>query len=261
MSNVSLPPELVPKFQKDLRTVTDAGKSTLEKRLRSLKIDTVGKRNETRIMLDLVLQSHIMTYADAIATRSAQFFNECTEAQGLHLSPARNSIVGFDRKATEVAVKAISNNDDPEVVIQQTLNRFDYEMRRISHAVVYENAWTADDILRAQHDAKKQTDDDPAPRRRYRPRTPAYHRVRFARVPTGRETCDFCITLASRGFVYYSRDSAQLYGHMHANCDCVIVPSFVGAAVEIAGYDVDDLYEKYLETRFAPGGSASGRSR
>lgn len=260
MSSFTLPPQLVPQFQADLRKVTDAGKETLAQRLRNLQFDTVNKKNEARILLNMVLDSHISTYADAIATRAAQFFDEVAQAQGLNVRPARN-VVGFDRKATEIAVKAITNHDKREVVEQQLLNRFDYEMRRISHAVIYENAWEVDDTLKAQEQSRQSQKQSQKPAYGYGNKPKSYHRVRFARVPSGRETCDFCITLASRGFVYHSKDSADLYGHMHANCDCIIVPSFVGAAVSIAGYDVNKLYDQYLETRFAPGGSASDRKR
>ncbi|WP_018686525.1 hypothetical protein [Actinokineospora enzanensis] len=45
-------------------------------------------------------------------------------------------------------------------------------------------------------------------------------RVRWARVPTGRETCAFCWLLASRGPVYRSGDMT----HWHDRCDCLVVP-------------------------------------
>ena len=48
----------------------------------------------------------------------------------------------------------------------------------------------------------------------------------FARVPTGFETCTFCLMLASRGAVYHSRKSAGEFRHFHRNCDCKVVPSF-----------------------------------
>lgn len=64
--------------------------------------------------------------------------------------------------------------------------------------------------------------------------------VRFARVPVGAETCAFCIMLASRGFVYYSKESATGNGHVHPNCDCKIVPGFDGDVIE--GYD-PSVYE------------------
>lgn len=42
--------------------------------------------------------------------------------------------------------------------------------------------------------------------------------TRYARVPTGEETCDFCIMLASRGPVYHTEESAGAYDHYHAHC-------------------------------------------
>ena len=50
--------------------------------------------------------------------------------------------------------------------------------------------------------------------------------ARFARVPTGFETCTFCLMLASRGAVYHTRKSAGEWKHFHRGCDCKIVPSF-----------------------------------
>lgn len=52
--------------------------------------------------------------------------------------------------------------------------------------------------------------------------------VRFARVPTGRETCAFCFMLATRGAVYHTRTSAGEMGQYHSHCDCKIVPGFGG---------------------------------
>lgn len=50
--------------------------------------------------------------------------------------------------------------------------------------------------------------------------------ARFARVPTGFETCTFCLMLASRGAVYHTRRSAGEFKHFHRGCDCKVVPSF-----------------------------------
>lgn len=73
--------------------------------------------------------------------------------------------------------------------------------------------------------------------------------VRFARVPMGTETCDWCIMLASRGFVYYSQESAE-HG-MHLHCDCIVVPG-VNGQTEIDGYDPDSLYRQWRESGFMP---------
>ena len=50
----------------------------------------------------------------------------------------------------------------------------------------------------------------------------------FARVPTGTETCTFCLMLASRGAVYHTRKTAGEWRHFHRGCDCKVVPSFEG---------------------------------
>ncbi len=50
--------------------------------------------------------------------------------------------------------------------------------------------------------------------------------VRFARVPTGHETCSFCLMLSSRGAVYHTRQTAGEFKHFHRRCDCKVVPGF-----------------------------------
>src|SRR5690606_20920126 len=69
----------------------------------------------------------------------------------------------------------------------------------------------------------------------------------WARVPTGAETCAFCLMLASRGFDYSSEAAAGGGGDehkFHADCDCQVVPTWDKGA-RLDGYDPDALYEKY----------------
>lgn len=65
--------------------------------------------------------------------------------------------------------------------------------------------------------------------------------VRYARVPSGAETCDFCLMLASRGFVY--RSQATALSHVHSDCDCRIIPGWSGDEVE--GYDPSEIYDRW----------------
>ena len=58
--------------------------------------------------------------------------------------------------------------------------------------------------------------------------------MRFARVPTGRETCGWCYMLASRGFGYTSAQAAS--AGSHEGCDCLVVPGADGKTV-VEGYD------------------------
>lgn len=67
--------------------------------------------------------------------------------------------------------------------------------------------------------------------------------VRFARIPQGGETCTFCAMLASRGFVYWSRETAGEFNHYHAHCRCLIVPDDGSGKVE--GYDPDEWYSRW----------------
>ena len=71
----------------------------------------------------------------------------------------------------------------------------------------------------------------------------------FARVPTGTETCTFCLMLASRGAVYHSRKTAGEWRHFHRGCDCKVVPSFEGDpdAELVQGVKPKELYERYKQ--------------
>lgn len=67
----------------------------------------------------------------------------------------------------------------------------------------------------------------------------------WARDPSGRDTCSFCLILASRGAVYGSKVAAG--GDMnkyHGKCDCTPVPVWQESDLP---YDPDAIYEKYLD--------------
>lgn len=77
---------------------------------------------------------------------------------------------------------------------------------------------------------------------------------RFGRVPTGAKTCAWCSLLASRGFVYLTRESAGIVASdYHDDCDCQIVPEWGSGSSHIAGYDPDRLYDQYLQARDTSG--------
>lgn len=67
---------------------------------------------------------------------------------------------------------------------------------------------------------------------------------RYARVPSGRVTCAFCIMLASRGWEYKSEESAGGGDHRyHPHCDCMIIPSW--GKIKLKDYDPDVYYQQY----------------
>lgn len=84
--------------------------------------------------------------------------------------------------------------------------------------------------------------------------------VRYARVPSGGETCQFCFMLCSRGYVYRSADSGSF--HAHANDRCELVPQFKAGTAKVKGYDPDHMAALWAEASDAVGsydGDASGK--
>ena len=71
-----------------------------------------------------------------------------------------------------------------------------------------------------------------------------YRKPKYARVPSGAETCAWCWSLAGLGFQYKSAESAS---HSHSNCDCVIVPSWGDSGVE--GYDSEYYANMFRSAR------------
>lgn len=78
--------------------------------------------------------------------------------------------------------------------------------------------------------------------------------MRYARIPTGPDTCDWCLMLASRGFVYYTEADARAGNHQ--SCDCVCCPGRGGNsfndATQVEGYDPDEYYQLWRESGFMP---------
>ena len=71
-----------------------------------------------------------------------------------------------------------------------------------------------------------------------------YRKPKYARVPSGAETCAWCWSLAGLGFQYKSAESAS---HSHSNCDCVIVPSWDDSGAE--GYDSEYYANMFRSAR------------
>lgn len=138
--------------------------------------------------------------------------------------------------ATDGAVRAfmqdIVDGKGSNSVIRKCLERLDYETKRAAATCVEKNA---------RRDPSK---------------------PRYARIPAGNDTCDFCIMLASRGPVYRSEASAGALDHFHTNCRCQVVPMWntyeigpsrrASATTEVEGYDPDVLYERYVDMMLDP---------
>ena len=80
-------------------------------------------------------------------------------------------------------------------------------------------------------------------------------RAKWARVPSGAETCAFCLMVASRGFVYRSEQTASKDASgekYHGDCRCMPVPDWSRDPV-LEGYDPKSMYEVYNAAVMATG--------
>lgn len=88
---------------------------------------------------------------------------------------------------------------------------------------------------RVDHEVKRSANLATATLAQMDPRKP-----KWARVPSGHETCGFCIMLASRGYEHHSEETAS---HAPPHCDCRVVQGYEGAQIE--GYDPDVYYRAW----------------
>ena len=178
---------------------------------------TPGNIAECRDLVVQALQSVLPAYTSMAAQASADFYDS---ARMLSIGEAMGAeaISGYNPAAMEGAIKAfvqkVVDGKPKETFDNLVLSRVDYEMRRSANYCV---------VVNGQRD----------------PRKPKY-----ARVPTGAETCDFCLMLASRGFVYHTESSAAV-DHTHEHCDCRCTPGWDGDEVE--GYDTQAIYDRWQE--------------
>ena len=171
---------------------------------------------------ELVLQalSTVMpTYTTMAAQASADFYDAARELVVGERIGAQ-AISDFDMRKTEGAVRGFVRfvlDDRVETFNDQVLQRIDYEMKRSAGESMFANG---------RRDPKK---------------------VRYARVPTGAETCDFCLMLASRGFVYTSEATAGAIklDHYHSGCNCRVVCQWDDGGVE--DYDTDAIYGRWQD--------------
>lgn len=205
-----------------LKTLTDAvnmisgaGQNVVEATLRRL-IDAGDYANPHDLVRDALeeLEPLFQAVSERTASISATSYDllrseALGEGMGAIAYPDRAE--EWTRKAMYAA--AAQSNDDMDAFIRAVRARLDYEAKRAAGTTMFANG-AAD---------------------RARPR--------FARVPTGAETCPFCIMLASRGFVYWSSETAGNLDHYHSHCDCRVVPQFVGESYE--GYDPDEYLDQY----------------
>lgn len=97
----------------------------------------------------------------------------------------------------------------------------------------------ADDTTRAlaeAYNAGLWSQSTPESRRRWKKST---SKLRYARILNGEDSCTYCVMLASRGYVYNYRESAE--AGKHRGCDCTVACAPQGTRLS----DQDKLYDDW----------------
>lgn len=169
------------------------------------------------ILLDM-LPAIVERYGNAAATAAAEMYEAVMLAELGYMAPAILAEAGLD--AMEKSVRYAAGylfNDDAPTALRSLSKALDYHVKQPARETVEQTVY---------RDRKKG--------------------ARYARVPQGPTTCEFCVMLASRGFVYKSKKTAA-EGY-HTDCDCVPVVSFVDDPV-VEGYDPDYWYDLYRQMK------------
>lgn len=204
-------------FTDRINALTGVAKSSVEATISGIEYESVA---ELRVKVLDAIEPFVAASTDMAAGLAAEFYDSVREQATGERYGAR-AVSGHDPEATDGAIRAfmqgIVEGKPLADVIGKILGRVDWEMKSAAGNCVIENAAA---------DPKCQ---------------------RYARVPTGAETCPFCLMLASRGFVYLNAKSAGAdgNGHYHEHCDCRILPGFDGMDYE--GYEPDALYAEFSD--------------
>lgn len=207
-----VPRVYVDRFTAAINQLSEESRQMLAEELASIDMtqDVATIREQTIA----IMQKWCGGATDMVALLAAEFYSGLRQLEiGEASTPL--ALSGRVPEATDGAVRAFAQelvNGRPQEFVDLCLERLDYEMRIAASNSVIENG---------KRDSRK---------------------PKYARVPTGAETCDFCLMLASRGYVYSSEVGAS---HAHAGCDCRVVPSWGGATVE--GYDPEAEYRRWQD--------------
>lgn len=195
-----IPYTYVKKFSESLETVTEQAKVKLRAALMGVDMsDPEAARAQIADIMEMIVGA-----SDAMASSmAAGFYDGIREFQlGERLGAFADS--GRDPDSTKNATYGITHRlttaENPDISLVEGLltQRIGYEIKRSAGNTMYRNG---------QRDPNK---------------------PKFARIPVGGDSCEFCRMLASRGFAYNSEKSAGKHDsdHYHDGCRCEVVSSW-----------------------------------
>lgn len=224
---MEIPRKLLDQLTKELNAFSAAGRQMVLNAIANVEWNDVA---ELRAIMIEVMEMVCGEMTDMAAARSAEFYDG---VRSMSVGSKLGALAESGRKpaATEGAVRAlvksVVDSGSTERFARELGDRVDYEIKKAASDCVEFNA-----------------DRDPI-------------KPRFARVPSGAETCSFCNMLASRGFVYHTNKTAEGRYHGHPGCDCRVVPGFdtyeagpsrrFSASTSVEGYEPDKLYGRYVD--------------
>lgn len=208
----TIPREAIDEYTRQLNLLSESMRFKLVDQLVQIDFSAPGAID----VANELMQLYCGAATDASALLAAQFYDAAREyCVGKAMGAVANSQRAPD--ATRIAtVGIIEHGKTPQGIIDQLSARLDYELKRSAGDCVFFNG---------SHDREK---------------------PHYARVPSGSETCQFCLMLASRGFVYRSKKSAGELDHYHANCDCRVTPGW-GDDPRVEGYDTQAIYDRWQD--------------
>ena len=208
----AIPREYVDNFTRCINRISEDARARLADAL--ARIDMTQDVATVREQVVAAMQAACGGATDMTATLAAEFYDGLREYElGGRMGAVARS--GRVPEATEESVRAFAQklvDGKAEQFVALCLERLDYEIK-----------------VAASHTCLENAKRDPV-------------KPLFARVPTGSETCDFCLMLASRDFVYHTEAAAS---HAHSGCDCRVVPSWRAHKVE--GYDPAAIFDRWQD--------------
>lgn len=195
-----IPRSYIMEFSARLDDVSQAAKAKMRQMLYEVDLSDIDSaRAQIADIMGLVVGA-----SDAMAsTMAAGFYDGIREYQtGAALGATADS--GWEPDSTKRAVYGITDRlakaETPSISMVEGLlvQRIGYEVKRSAGRTMYSNG---------QRDPNK---------------------PKFARIPMGGDSCEFCRMLASRGFAYNSEKSAGKHNpdHYHDGCRCEVVCSW-----------------------------------
>lgn len=213
----AIPRAYIKEYSDALAKVDEQAKKRLREALEKVDLSDVQKAREqiAEIMERIVGATDVLA-----STMAAAFYDGIREYQlGEKLGASTDSgrDPGSTRSATYGITAKLMDEETPSISVVEGLlvQRIGYEVRRSVGRTMYSNG---------QRDSIK---------------------PKYARIPLGGDSCEFCRMLASQGFVYNSEKTAGKFNqdHYHDGCRCEVVCSW-DKDPRIDGMDEDDYNDR-----------------